>query len=96
MIFSPSVYSDPAVEAKIIYLSAYLFFYALPFALSYFQIWFFYHLSLLLQKKQPDAPRWIRFSFFALPAAFCVFGIFLAFFSTFPTAAEFLHIYLIL
>ncbi len=91
MIFSSS---DLFYEVKIMWLAAYLFFYALPFVLAYFQIWFFFHISLHLQQKYPAVPRRIRFPAFALLTALCFYGVSEVFFTSFRNAAEFLHIYL--
>ncbi len=86
--------SDGLYEVKIMYLAAYLFFYALPFALSYFQIWFFFHIGLHIQQKYPAAILRMRFSAFALLTALCFYGVSGVFFTSFRNAAEFLHIYL--
>ncbi len=93
MIYSSS---DPFYEAKVLHLFAYLLFHALPFALAYFQIWFFFHLGLLMQEKHPAAPRRVRFPAFVLLASICLFCVLEGFFTSFRIAAEFLNIYLTL
>ncbi len=83
-------------KAKVVALSIYLAFFTLPFLWAYFAIWFFGGLSSRFQIRNPDAPRWLRWTVFGLMWSLAIYSIASCFIDFFHLASVFLHIYLLL